>query len=148
MSQESPRLESKIGYQLKHLQSLLRAHMDDVLRPLELSIPQYACLELLQRPPGASNSDLARGAFVTRQAMNTLLRGLQDRGLVTRPETVDTGRSRPTTLTPAGEDLLAQAVVRVEEVEALMVSGLDPQARRRLGEALDRCIDSFEGAKG
>ncbi len=80
--------------------------------------------------------------------MNTLLRGLQDRGLVTRPETVDTGRSRPTTLTPAGEDLLAQAVVRVEEVEALMVSGLDPQARRRLGEALDRCIDSFEGAKG
>jgi len=57
MSQESPRLESKIGYQLKHLQSLLRAHMDDVLRPLELSIPGYSPLSvesLLVGDPAAS----------------------------------------------------------------------------------------------
>ena len=49
---------------------------------------------------------------------------------------------------PAGFRAFPTRAVRVEEVEALMVSGLDPQARRRLGEALDRCIDSFEGAKG
>ncbi|MDN6123251.1 MAG: MarR family transcriptional regulator [Brevibacterium sp.] len=72
-------LDAMIGYQLKHLQSALRSHMDEALRPIGLSTPQYACLELLRREPGASNSELARGAFVTRQTMSTLLRGLQDR---------------------------------------------------------------------
>ncbi|GAA1620892.1 MULTISPECIES: MarR family winged helix-turn-helix transcriptional regulator [Brevibacterium] len=145
MSQESPRLESLIGYQLKHVQSLLKSRMDEVLRPLGLSTPQYACLELLERSPGASNSELARGAFVTRQAMNTLLRGLQDRDLVTRPDTVESGRARPTTLTADGQTLLAQASRLVEGIEERMVAGLDQAGRKRLGAALDTCIDALEG---
>lgn len=145
MSQESPRLDSLIGYQLKHLQSLLKSRMDEVLRPLGLSTPQYACLELLERSPGASNSELARGAFVTRQAMNTLLRGLQDRDLVTRPDTVESGRARPTTLTADGQTLLAQASRLVEGIEERMVAGLDQAGRKRLGAALDTCIDALEG---
>ncbi|NYL98673.1 MarR family transcriptional regulator, partial [Salmonella enterica subsp. enterica serovar Typhimurium] len=93
------RLESLLGYQLKHLQSTLRSKMDETLRPLELTTPQYNCLEQLRRRPGASNSELARGAFVTRQTMNTLLRGLQERGLITRPAKADSGRILPTRLT-------------------------------------------------
>lgn len=144
MSQDLPRLESLIGYQLKHLQSLLRARMEEVLRPLELSTPQYACLELLRRSPGASNSELARGAFVTRQAMNTLLRGLQERGLVTRPSTVDTGRARPTTLTSEGEQLLDEAVAAVAGIEERLVSGLDEDAKRGFGEAIETCIEALQ----
>lgn len=144
MSQDLPRLESLIGYQLKHLQSLLRARMEEVLRPLELSTPQYACLELLRRSPGASNSELARGAFVTRQAMNTLLRGLQERGLVTRPSTVDTGRVRPTTLTPEGEQLLDEAVAAVAGIEERLVSGLDEDAQRGFAEAIESCIEALQ----
>lgn len=137
-------LEAMIGYQLKHLQSALRSHMDDALRPIGLSTPQYACLELLRRAPGASNSELARGAFVTRQTMNTLLRGLQDRGLVTRPTKASTGRALPTTLTPEGEDALDQAVSRVETISALMVSSLDETQKSNLGEALDLCIEALD----
>ena len=85
MREEAVKLESLLGYQLKHLQTALRSRMDETLRPLELTTPQYNCLEQLRRRPGASNSELARGAFVTRQTMNTLLRGLQERGLITRP---------------------------------------------------------------
>lgn len=142
---ESPEaLESMIGYQLKHLQSLLRSRMDETLRPIGLSTPQYACLELLRRSPGASNSELARGTFVTRQTMNTLLRGLQERALVTRPAKAETGRALPTTLTQEGEDVLDQAVARVERISALMVSGLDDTLKRHLGEALDLCIGALE----
>jgi len=50
-------------------------------------VPQYSCLELLGQRSGLSNAELARGTFVTRQSMNQVLRGLQDRGLVTRPAT-------------------------------------------------------------
>lgn len=141
-------LEALIGYQLKHLQSALRSHMDEALRPIGLSTPQYACLELLRREPGASNSELARGAFVTRQTMSTLLRGLQDRGLVTRPTKASTGRALPTTLTANGEDALDQAVSRVEPVSALMVSTLDDTQKTNLGEALDLCIAALDPTEG
>lgn len=43
--------------------------MEEVLRPLGMSITHYACLELLSQRPGLSNSEPARGAFVTRQTM-------------------------------------------------------------------------------
>ncbi|TSI15498.1 MarR family winged helix-turn-helix transcriptional regulator [Brevibacterium aurantiacum] len=148
MSQEPPQapdaLEALIGYQLKHLQSVLRSHMDEALRPLGISTPQYACLELLRRAPGASNSELARGAFVTRQTMNTLLKGLQDRGLVTRAAKAETGRALPTTLTDEGGRTLDRAVERVERISALMVSPLDEELKRHLGEALDLCISALE----
>ena len=135
-----------IGYQLKHLQSVLRSRMDEVLRPLELSTPQYACLELLARQPGASNSELARGAFVTRQTMNTLLRGLQVRELVERPRKATTGRALPTTLTNEGEKLLESAVARVETISELMVSKLDSTQKDHFAEALNLCIGALDPA--
>ena len=48
-----------IGYRLKRAQISLRSRMDEGLRPLGLTSPQYACLELIQRRPGASSAELA-----------------------------------------------------------------------------------------
>lgn len=136
-------LGNLIGYQLKEVQSALRARMDDTLRPLGLTTPQYACLELLARTPGASNAELARGAFVTRQTMNTLLRGLQDRDLVERAIHPPSGRALPTTLTTEGRALLDQASSKVRSIEADLVSQLSEQQRRDLHDALSHCIDGL-----
>jgi len=70
-------LETSLGYLLKEASSALRAAMEGVLRPLGMSVTRYACLELLAQRPGLSNSELARGAFVTRQSMNVLLKALE-----------------------------------------------------------------------
>ena len=78
-------LDASLGYLLKQAASTLRSSMDAALRPLGLTVPQYACLELLAQRPGLSNSELARGAFVTRQSMNVLLQGLERDGFVSRP---------------------------------------------------------------
>jgi len=37
-------LDRSVGYVLKQASSALRAAMDAVLRPLELTVPQYSCL--------------------------------------------------------------------------------------------------------
>jgi DNA-binding transcriptional ArsR family regulator len=78
-------LETSLGYLLKQASSALRAAMEEVLRPLGMSVTHYACLELLAQRPGLSNSELARGAFVTRQSMSVLLKALERDGYVTRP---------------------------------------------------------------
>ena len=61
----------------------LRLSMEAVLRPLGMTVRHFACLELLAQRPGLSNSELARGAFVSRQSMNVLLQSLERDGVVT-----------------------------------------------------------------
>lgn len=133
-------LEERVGYVLKQAVAALRTALDSVLRPHDLTLPQYACLELLGRTPGLSNSQLARGAFVTRQSMIGVVRGLQGRGLVTRPAVAARGRSLPTRLTPAGQALLRTAGADVQDIETRMVAGLGPEQRESLVRALSTCI--------
>lgn len=132
-------MEQAVGYVLKQAAAALRAAMDSALRPLELTVPQYACLELLGQRPGLSNAELARGAFVTRQSMNGVLRGLQDRGLLTRPATAPQGRALPTRLTPAGRARLHTASTAVRAVQQQMLTALPPHDQRRLRDDLASC---------
>ncbi|GAA1651949.1 MarR family winged helix-turn-helix transcriptional regulator [Actinoplanes couchii] len=117
-------LEKSLGYLLKEASSALRAAMEDVLRPLGMNVTRYSCLELLAQRPGLSNSDLARGVFVTRQSMNVLLQTLEREGLVTRPAEAPVGKALPTRLTPLGERSLEQASAAVRSVEIRMLSGM------------------------
>ncbi|WP_194819943.1 MarR family winged helix-turn-helix transcriptional regulator [Nocardia sp. XZ_19_385] len=149
MSQEEAvgELEQSVGYVLKQAQAALHSAMDAVLRPLELSVAQYACLELLGRHPGMSNSELARGAFVTRQSMNLVLRGLQDRGLLTRPARAPHGRALPTELTSAGQKKLRAASVAVRSVERQMFAPLSAEEQRRLRNDLVVCVAAIPSVK-
>lgn len=132
-------LEQSVGYVLKQAATALRASMDAQLRPMQLTVPQYACLEVLGQRPGLSNAELARATFVTRQAMNGVLRGLQERGLVTRPDTAPHGRALPTQLTASGRHQLRAASTAVRAVERRMLSNLSSAARRRLHDDLAAC---------
>ncbi|MEV4535486.1 MarR family transcriptional regulator [Asanoa sp. NPDC049518] len=126
MSQEGAGvdLETSLGYLLKETSSALRVAMEAVLRPLGMTVTHYSCLELLAQRPGLSNSELARGAFVTRQSMNVLLQSLERDGYVTRPAEAPVGKALPTRLTPRGRRSLEKATVAVRSVEVRMLAGL------------------------
>jgi len=137
-------LDTSVGYLLKQAASALHSAMDAVLRPLGMTITHYACLELLAQRPGLSNSDLARGAFVTRQAMNVLLQTLERDGLVSRPAHPPIGRILPTELTPAGRRQLQQASAAVKAVEETMRAGLTADEQHQLRRHLSACITSLQ----
>lgn len=141
-------VEESVGYVLKQAAAALRTAMDAALRPLELTVPQYACLELLGQRPGMSNAELARGVFVTRQSMNGVLRGLQERGLVTRPETAPHGRALPTELTPTGRQRLDDASRVVRAVELRMLTGVPLGSRPRLLADLSGCVTALAAPDG
>ena len=133
-------VENAVGYVLKEAAVALRTGMDAVLRPLQLTVPQYSCLELLGQRPGLSNADLARGTFVTRQSMNVVLQGLEARGLVTRPAVAARGRELPAELTDQGEKMRVAASTAVRGVERRMCTGLTPDQQQVLLDALGTCI--------
>jgi DNA-binding MarR family transcriptional regulator len=128
--------DEPLGYLLHRVTAALRAEVAaTVLEPSELAAPEYLCLRMLSQSP-KSNAQLAREAQVSPQAMNKVIRELQDRGLVTRPATVSSGRSLPATLTPAGVTMLACLDPKVAEAEDRVLTNLDKQDRRELRRLL------------
>lgn len=142
---QSVNLDESIGYALKETSSALRAAMEQALKPLGLTITHYSCLELLGQRPGMSNSELARGAFVTRQSMNVLLQALERDGSVTRPASAREGRAQPAQLTPHGERVLARATAAVRGVEEAMLRGIPGGERSRFFAQLQRMTSSLRG---
>ena len=136
-------LDTSLGYLLKQAHSALRSAMDGALRPLGMTVPQYACLELLAQRPGLSNSDLARGAFVSRQSMNVLLQSLERDQLVSRPEQPSTGRVLPVQLTPLGRERLQAASAAASSVETQMRRRLDSTEQTQLRHLLLSCVTAL-----
>jgi DNA-binding MarR family transcriptional regulator len=143
MRQDGVDLETSLGYVLKEASSALRAAMEAELRPLGMTVTHYSCLELLAQRPGLSNSELARGAFVTRQSMNVLLQSLERDGYVTRPAQAPVGKVLPTRLTPRGRRSLEKASAAVRSVEVRMLSGLTPDEQSAAFRTLQSMIQSL-----
>ncbi|WP_022906770.1 MarR family winged helix-turn-helix transcriptional regulator [Curtobacterium sp. B18] len=129
-------LDTSLGYLLKEASSALRTAMEAVLRPLGMTITHYSCLELLAQRPGSSNSDLARGAFVTRQSMNVLLQALERDGSVSRASEAPVGKALPVQLTPLGRKRLAEASAAVRGVELRMLGGMSADEQEAALRAL------------
>jgi DNA-binding MarR family transcriptional regulator len=122
--------------------------MEEVLRPLGMSITHYSCLELLAQRPGLSNSELARGAFVTRQSMNVLLQNLEREGYVTRPAEAPVGKALPTRLTARGRRSLTEASSAVRSVEVRMLAGLTDTEQSTAIRLLRSMIGSLRAGDG
>lgn len=126
-----------LGYLLHKVASALRAEVaSTVLEPLGLSFSQYVCMRILSLTPGRSNADLARDVSVSPQAMSMVVRGLQERGLVSRPTTVTSGRSLPAELSRDGAALLGRIDTGVHDAECKVLAPLSGQDRHQFRRLL------------
>jgi DNA-binding MarR family transcriptional regulator len=98
-----------IGYKLKQTQHMLRIHMDETLKPLNLTTPQYSVLAQLELRPGISNAVLARTSFITAQTMHGIVSNLEKNNLVKRKRDPQHGRILCTELTKQGGKVVQQA---------------------------------------
>ena len=114
--------------------------MNTALREHDLTVSQYSCLEQLAHQPGLTNSKLARGTFVSRQAMHQLLATLKGAGLV---QGDGGGRHERFTLTDDGSQRLHGASTAVAAVQERMLAPFDPEQRRRLYADLAACADAL-----
>ena len=129
--------DEPLGYLLYRVASALRAEVTSTaLDPVDLSFPQYICMRILSKFPDRSNAELARDTGVSPQAMNMVLRSLEERRLVVRPASVESGRSLPAKLTRTGADLLARTDSGVRAAESQLMASLSAEQRREFREIL------------
>jgi DNA-binding MarR family transcriptional regulator len=131
--------DQPLGYLLSRVMFALKTDVTaTVLDPLEVAFPEYLCMRTLSKYPGQSNADLARALNVSPQAMNMVLRGLEERGLVTRPASVSSGRSLPAQLTREGKELLKRTDAGVRAAENRLMANLTDDERRQFKQTLVR----------
>jgi DNA-binding MarR family transcriptional regulator len=128
--------DQPLGYLLYGAAAAMRPHVTTELRPLGLGLPEFVCLRNLSMAPDQSSAELARRANVSPQAMNLLLRGLQEIGAVTRPASVSSGRALPARLTAKGKALLKRAEKAVHIADERLLTQLTPTERRELKRLL------------
>ena len=133
----------RLGYALKRAQHALRTRMDDALRPLGLTSPQYSVLSAVELEEGISNARLARAVFVTPQTMQGILANLERDGLLVRQADPEHGRILRSGLTSRGQTVLARAHRLVEEVEHVMISSVGKAEAARISGLLSQCADAL-----
>ena len=139
-------ITSKVGYLVKRVQAALRAAMDEELRPLGLSVSQYAILEALLEgaESESSNAAIARRCFITPQSANEMIGTLTEGKLVVRRSSVRTPRIRYS-LTKSGRARCIKARRRVLDIEERMLAGQTDADRKRIAILLERCARALEG---
>jgi DNA-binding MarR family transcriptional regulator len=130
--------DAPLGYLLYRVAAALRPEVSAVLSPLCLTLPEFVCLRILSMSPGMSSAELSRSANVTPQAMNTVLRRLEDSGVVERPTSVSSGRALPATLTRPGRTLLKRAEAAVGNADARILAKLTAGQQREFKRMLEK----------
>lgn len=131
--------ELPLGYLLHRALNVLRADvLATVLEPAGLTFAQYICLQVLSRYADRSNAELARDINVSPQAMNTVLRSLEERGFVTRPASVSSGRSLPAQLTRDGNKVLRRTEAGVRAAEHRLLGNVSNRARDEFRKVLQK----------
>ena len=133
-----------LGYKLKQTQHSLRLRMDEALRILDLTTPQYAVLAQLELRPGISNADLARSSFITAQTMHGIVSNLEKRELVERNSDTSHGRILCTELTDQGHKIVAQAHHIIRAVEARLLATVSEDHKALLERLLLKCFNNLQ----
>ncbi len=136
-----------LGYKLKQAQHILRIYMDDALKPLALTTPQYAALSIIELKLGISNAALARASFVTAQTMHGIVSNLEKDNLLKRKCDPQHGRILCTELTKQGLKVIKQAHVIINEVEKTMTHAMSKKDKLLLEKLLFECVNNLNTSR-
>ena len=129
----------RVSYLVFRLERRIRARLDQALARYGVTTTEYMALSELRIRDGLSSAELARIAFVTPQAMNLVVRDLDDRGLIRRSPDPAQRRALRTSLTRKGRTVLARCDRALDGIEDVMLGELDGPTRKLLAETLTGC---------
>ena len=135
-------------YLVKRLELVIRALLDDALRPLGLTTLQYTALSVLEASGALSSAQLARRSFLRPQTMHEMVLALEKRGLIARTPKAGNKRVLLAGLTDAGRGLLADCAPPVAEVEQALLAGMSPGQRATFREGLQHGVTALGALSG
>jgi DNA-binding MarR family transcriptional regulator len=133
-----------LSYLVFRLERRIRARLDQALAQHGVTTTEYMVLSELRLRDGASSAQLARIAFVTPQAMNLVIRDLEQRGLIRREADPNGGRVLRASLSRTGKTVLRRCDRALDEIERVMLAALEDEDRKSLGDRLTECAHALQ----
>jgi DNA-binding MarR family transcriptional regulator len=130
-------------YLVKQLELVVRALMDEALRPRRLTTLQYTALSVLERRDKLSSAQLARRSFVTPQTMNEMVLWLERRELIERERDESNRRVLLISLTPAGRKVVAECRSIIEAFEHRALAPMSPTEAANFRDCLRRSYSAL-----
>ncbi|WP_329048687.1 MarR family winged helix-turn-helix transcriptional regulator [Amycolatopsis sp. NBC_01488] len=130
---------STLLYLVKQVELSVRAGLDALVRPADITTLQYTALTVLERHPDLTAARLARHSFVTDQSMADMVTTLLNRGLIERHRDPADRRRLVIALTPAGHRLLDRLRPQVAALQDHMLSLLSDGQAGELQHSLELC---------
>ena len=130
----------RLSYLIKRLEMAERARLEEVLRPLGVTLHQYTVLSILERREGLSSAQLARRHYVTPQAMHQLIASMERDQLIERRPDPTNRRILRAWLTERGTEVLRSCHRVVDGLEGRMLSALTSDEAVMFGRMLERCL--------
>lgn len=138
----------RLTYLVKRLEMVERARMEEVLRPLGVTLHQYTALSILERREGLSSAQLARRHFVTPQAMNQMVASMERDGLIERRPDAANRKILRAWLTEHGQRVLRSCHSLVDDLEDRMLAALTPEQAAVFRLALERALAALADVDG
>ncbi|MFJ9848979.1 MarR family winged helix-turn-helix transcriptional regulator [Streptomyces sp. NPDC101150] len=129
----------RLGSSIKRAEQALNGAKNAALKPAGVTVPQYAALLHSSEQPGISAAALARACGVTPPTMNTVLKNLQERGLIERTPHEWHKNVLETRLTAEGRAVMENADARAVRVERALAAEFTDEERASLVSLLGRC---------
>jgi DNA-binding MarR family transcriptional regulator len=137
----------RVAYLVYRVERRLRTRIDEVVREHGVTTTEYVALSVLRRRDGMSCAQLARWAFVTPQAMNVLIAGLEERNLVRRRPDPQHRRVLKTSVTRKGIQVLERCDQSMDKIEHDMLRELGAESIELLRDMLATCAHSLEATR-
>lgn len=127
--------EESPGYLLWRVSVKWRSSIEDVLKPLGLTHPQFVVLAttawLTKDGEHTTQADVSRAAEIDPNTLSQIFVGLEKKGLAKRIRKLDE-RSKNPTITKAGQESLKRALPAVEKADEAFFKALKVKELKEL----------------
>ncbi len=131
-------LYQRPGFLLRRAHQISASIFERACADLALTPAQYGVLRVMQEMPGIDQSSLARALAFDKVTVLRVIKGLQARGLCQRAVALDNRRQMAVRLTPAGAELLRQAIDPVHQAYETLLSPFTQEQRQQFMALLMR----------
>ena len=135
-------------YLLNRLVGLYNKVIERELRAIGLEIPAWRVLMILGEKDPSGTRDISGAAMIPISTMTRIIQRMAAAGLVTTAASAADARVTLVSLTPLGQERLAQARRATAPVYARVIRGLDRDEFEKLLSLLERLHDNLEGSNG
>ena len=129
ITQDTVQIDQQPGHAIRRLHQISVGIFHQVAQDLGITPVQYAALQTVHNHPGSDQRTLARLIALDTSTTAGVVDRLEARGLLTRNTSPGDRRVRLISLTPAGRQLLSDAIPRMAQAQELILAPLSPRQR-------------------